>query len=215
MFEAFFSCFHKPQQATVHRSLYYSFARSTRTTLRKGCTQHHRIAIFLQFRANDTHDLTKRFLVQVQNHQITTFLRDRHARYNERVAPSTTRSQFYYNFARSTRTILRKRSSRTGKIVKLLQFRAIDTYDLTKGLLGQVKNRQITTVLRDRHVRSYERVDPRTAKSPNYYSLARSTRTILRKAGISASIFRTMAAPRSYYLSKVLSKVRKLSKKVK
>ena len=124
----------------------------------------------------------------------------------------------------------------------LLQFRAIDTYDLTKGLhpappdrnfttvsrdrhvrsygfIGQVKNRQITTVSRDRHVRSYERVHPagknrqittvsrdRHArsyervhpagkKSSNYYSFARSTRTILREGCISASIFRTMAAP--------------------
>ena len=88
----------------------------------------------------------------------------------------------------------------------LLQFRAIDTYDLTKGFIQQVQNRQITTVSRDRRVRSYERVARAGKKLSNYYSFARSTRTILRKGCISASIFRTMAAP-PYYLSKVLNKV--------
>ena len=182
----------------------------------------------------------------MQNRQITTVSRDRRARSYERVAPSTARSQFYYSFARSTRTILRKgsagtkssnyysfaRSTRTilrkgctqhRKIAILLQFRAIDTHDLTKGFAQQVQNRQITTVWRDRRVRSYERDAPAGKKSlnyysfarstrtilqkvaragkklSNYYSFARSTRTILRKGCISASIFRTMAAPPYYF----------------
>ena len=46
-----------------------------------------------------------------QNRDFTTVSRDRHVRSYERVAPSTARSQFYYSFARSTRTILRKGSS--------------------------------------------------------------------------------------------------------
>ena len=117
------------------------------------------MSILLQFRAIDTHNLTKGLLEQVTNRRITTVSCDRHVRSYERVAPSTARSQFYYSFARSTRTILRKgsstaparsqfyysfaRSTRTilrkgssgsGKIAILLQSRAIDTYDLTKGL---------------------------------------------------------------------------------
>ena len=65
------------------------------------------------------------------------------------------------NFAQISRKELKrhlKGSSSSGKITIILQFRAIDTYDLTKGLLQQVKSCQITTVSCDRHVRSYERV---------------------------------------------------------
>ena len=153
---------------------YYSFARSTRTILRNGSTRHRKILILLQFRAIDTHDLTKGLHPAPENLNFTTVSCDRHARSYERVAPSTARSQFYYSFARSTRTILRKGCTQHRKIavllqfraiddsrckiVKLLEFRTIDAYDLTKGLRQQVQNRQITTVSRDRHVGSYEKV---------------------------------------------------------
>ena len=63
----------------------------------------------------------------------------------------------------------------------LLQFRAIDAHDSTKGLLAQMKNREITTISRDRHARSYDWNAPRTGKFQFLYSFARSTRTILRK----------------------------------
>ena len=124
---------------------------------------------------------TKGFIRQVQNRQITTVSRDRRVRSYEKVAPSTARSQFYYSFARSTRTILRKGCTQHRKIAILPHFRAIDTYDLTKGLLGHRDNRNFTTVSRDRHARSYERVARAQAQSQFYYSFARSTRTILRK----------------------------------
>ena len=52
-----------------------------------------------------------------------------------RVAPTTTKLQFYHSFARLTRTSLRKGCSVNSKISILLQFRAIDTHDFTKGLL--------------------------------------------------------------------------------
>ena len=141
------------------------------------------------------YDLTKGFIGQVKNRQITTVSRDGHVRSYERVARAPARSQFYYSFARWTRTILRKGCSGSGKIAILLQFRAMDTYDLTKGLLGLRHDRNFTTVSRDGHVRSYERVARAPAGSQLYYSFARSTRTILREGCISASIFRTMAAP--------------------
>ena len=118
-----------------------------------------------------------------------------HAQFYERVTPSTARSQFYHSFVRSTRTILRKGRSVNSKMSILLQFRAIDTYDLTKEFIGLRQDRNFTTVSRDRHVRSYERVHRAPARSQFYYSFARSTRTILREGCISASIFRTMAAP--------------------
>ena len=115
------------------------------------------MSILLQFCAIDTYDLTKGLRPAPQNRNFTTVSCDRHARSYERVAPSTAKSQFYYSFVRSTRTILRKGCAQHRKIAILLQFRAIDTHDLTKGL------------------------HPAKPKSQFYYSFARSTRTILRK----------------------------------
>ena len=99
-----------------------------------GCTQHRQIAILLQFRAIDASNLTKGLHPAPQDRNFTTVSRDRHVRSYERVHPAPARSQFYYSFARSTRTILRKGCSGTGTIAILLQFRAIDTHDLTRGL---------------------------------------------------------------------------------
>ena len=144
--------------STAKSQFYYSFVRSIRTILRKGCTQHRKIAILPQFRAIDTHDLTKGFIEQRQDRNFTTVSRDRHARSYERVHRAKAKSQFYYSFVRSTRTILRKGSSGSGKIAILLQFRAIDTHDLTKGFIGLRQDRNFTTVSCDRHARSYERV---------------------------------------------------------
>ena len=125
-----------------------------------------------------------------QNLNFTTVSRDGHVRFYERVArtgakpsnyysfarstrtilrkvaPSTTRSQFYYSFARSTRTILRKGCSGRCKIIKLLQSRAIDTHDLTKGFIGHRQDVDFTKVSRDRHVPSYEKVAFPQAFSP-------------------------------------------------
>ena len=143
----------------------------------------------------NTHDLTKRFIEHPQDRNFTTVSGDQHARSYEKVHRAGTKSQFYYSFGRSTRTILRKGSSGTRKIAILLQFRAIDTHDLTKGFIGQVRNRNFTTVSGDQHARSYERVHRAPARSQFYYSFGRSTRTILREGCKSASIFRTMAAP--------------------
>ena len=113
---------------------YYSFGWSTRTILRKGSSGTREIAILLQFRAINTHDLTKGFIGQVRNRNFTTVSGDQHARSYERVHRAGKKSQFYYSFGRSTRTILRKGSSGTRKIAILLQFPPMDTHDLTRGL---------------------------------------------------------------------------------
>ena len=57
---------------TTKSQFHYSFARSTRTILRKGCAQHPRITILPQFRAIDTHDLTKKLCREQQNVDFTT-----------------------------------------------------------------------------------------------------------------------------------------------
>ena len=62
------------------------------------------------------------------------------------------------------------------------------------------ENRRFTTVSRDRHARSYERVARAPApKSTFYYSFARSTHTIPCKTQGFASIFRTRAALKKHY----------------
>ena len=177
---------HARSYERVHRAgkksqFYYSFGRSTRTILRKGSSGTRKIAILLQFRAIDTHDLTKRFIGQVRNHNFTTVSGDQHARSYEKVHRAPARSQFYYSFGRSTRTILRKGRTQHGKIAILLQFRVINTHDLTKGFIGHPQDRNFTTVSGDQHARSYERVHRAPARSQFYYSFGRSTRTILRK----------------------------------
>ena len=144
--------------STARSQFYHSFVRSTRTILRKGRSVNSKMSILLQFRAIDTYDLMKGFIGLRQDRNFTTVSRDRHVRSYERVHRAPTRSQFYYSFARSTRTILREGSSGSGKIAILLQFRAIDTHDLTRGFIGLRQDRNFTTVSRDRHARSYERV---------------------------------------------------------
>ena len=125
----------------------------------------------------NTHDLTKGFIGHPQDRNFTTVSGDQHARSYERVHradkyervhPAPAESQFYHSFGRSTRTILRKGRTQHGKIAILLQFRVINTHDLTKGFIGQVRNRNFTTVSGDQHARSYERVH-RAGKKSQFY----------------------------------------------
>ena len=90
---------------TAKSQYYYSFVRSTRTKPREGCSGHVKIAILLQFRAIDTHETTRGLIREQQNRNITTVSCDRHARNHERVAPHISKSQYFYSFVRSTRTI--------------------------------------------------------------------------------------------------------------
>ena len=125
-------------------------------------------------------------------------------------ARNTTRSSASSTSAStsSTRTSTSTSTTSASKMPILPQFRAIGTHDLTKGLHSAPQNRNFTTVSRDRRARSYERVHRAQTKSQFYHSFARSTRTILREGCISASIFRTMAAPPPpHYLTNYLSKV--------
>ena len=128
----------------------------------------------------------KGFIQQVQNRQITTVSCDRCVRSYERVAPSAAKSQFYYSFARSIRTILRKGSSSTNEIAILLQFRAIDTHDPTKGYYMQSTSPVYYSVLQSTtpapappRPAPAAPAPPVAAKCPFYSSFARSTCRIL------------------------------------
>ena len=147
---------------------------STRTVLRKGCTQHRHIAILPEF-SRDPHERSyENLALSATKSQFYHSFACRHARSYERVALTSSRSQFYHSFVRSTRTILRKgctdqiqiailpqfRAIDTHDLTNgctdqiqsaiLLQFRAIDTHDLTKWLIGHRQDRHFTTVSRDR-----------------------------------------------------------------
>ena len=130
-----------------------STSSTSTSTSSTSTTSASKMPILPQFRAIGTHDLTKGLHSAPQNRNFTTVSCDRHARSYERVALSTAKSQFYYSFVRSTRSILRK----------------------------GCQNRNFTTVSCNRHARSHERVHPAQTKSQFYHSFARSTRTILRK----------------------------------
>ena len=88
--------------STTRSQFYYSFARSTRTILRKGILRAPaRFRFYYSFPRS-----TRRIVCRGAAQKI----------------------QFYYSFARSTRTKVHRKKS------NLLQFRAIDRHDLTKGL---------------------------------------------------------------------------------
>ena len=161
---------------------YYSSTSTTKTST--STTSGSKMSILLQFRAIDTQDLMKGFIQQIQNRQITTVSCDRCVRSYERVAPSTAKAQFYHSFARSIRTILRKGSSSTNEIAILLQFRAIDTHDPTKGyykVLVQYYSVLQSTTPAPAPPRPAPAAPapPVAAKFPFYSSFARSTRRIL------------------------------------
>ena len=73
--------------------------------------QHQRQRQHQQHQDEHQHQQHQRHHQHRQNRNFTTVSGARHARSYERVALSMARSQFYYSFGRSTRTILRKGSS--------------------------------------------------------------------------------------------------------
>ena len=80
----------------------------------------------------------------------------------------------------STSTSSTSASTTSASKMPILPARSARTI-LRKCCTQHRKNRNSTTVSRDRHAGSYERVALSTAKSQFYYSFVRSTRSILRK----------------------------------
>ena len=101
-----------------------------------------------------------------QNVNSSAVLCDRHVQSYERVPPSTAKIAILLQFrAIDTNDSTKGFTSSSGKIVILLQFRKIDAHDLTKGFIQLRQDRNFTTVSCDRHARSYERVHPAPARS--------------------------------------------------
>ena len=82
---------------------------------------------------------------------------------------------FYYSFGRSTPRFYREGSPRANEICVSLQFWAIDTTFLPRGLTERKWNLRFATVLGDRHHVFTERVDREKMKFAFRYSFGRST----------------------------------------
>ena len=126
-------------QAGAKSSNYYSCVRSTRTILRKGCTQHQNSQFYYSF-GRSTRTILRKGCSANSNMLILLQIRAIDTK-GSQSAPQE--CQFYYSFGRSTRTILRK------------------------GCSANSVNVDFTTVSRDRHARSYESVAfPRAFSGP-------------------------------------------------
>ena len=83
--------------------------------------------------------------------------------------------RFYYSFGRSTPRFYREGSPRAHEICVSLQFWAIDTTFLPRGLTARKWNLRFATVLGDRHHVFTERVGREKMKFAFRYSFGRST----------------------------------------
>ena len=83
--------------------------------------------------------------------------------------------RFYYSFGRSTPRFYREGWPRANEICVSLQFWAIDTTFLPRGLTARKWNLRFATVLGDRHHVFTERVDREQMKFAFRYSFGRST----------------------------------------
>ena len=83
--------------------------------------------------------------------------------------------RFYYSFGRSTPRFYREGCPTANEICVSLQFWAIDTTFLPRGLPDGNQNVRFTTVLSDRHHVCSERVDREKMKFAFRYSFGRST----------------------------------------
>ena len=107
--------------------------------------------------------------------RFTTVLDDRHHVFTERVARRQMKFAFRYSFGRSTPRFYREGWPRENEIRVSLQFWAIDTTFLPRGLTARKWNLRFATVLGDRHHVFTERVDREKMKFAFRYSFERST----------------------------------------
>ena len=105
----------------------------------------------------------------------TTVLDDRHHVFTERVARRQMKFAFRYSFGRSTPRFYREGWPLENEICVSLQFWAIDTTFLARGLTARKWNLRFATVLCDRHHVFSERVDGEQMKFAFRYSFGRST----------------------------------------
>ena len=99
----------------------------------------------------DWHDVFSERVARRQwNLRLTTVLGDRHHVFDERVATSKCKFASRYSFGRSTPRFWREGCATANEICVSLQFWAIDTTFLTRGLRASKWNLRFATVLGDR-----------------------------------------------------------------
>ena len=138
---------------------YYSFGRSTPRFWGEGCATANEICVSLQFWAIDTTFLTRGLRDGKWNLRFATVLGDRQHVFSERVDREQMKFAFRYSFGRSTPRFWREGCATANKICVSLQFWAIDSTFLAKGLTASKWNLRFATVLGDRQRVFSERVD--------------------------------------------------------
>ena len=125
-----------PLRAHKNVRFYYSFGRSTPRFLREGWPAENELCVSLQFWAIDTTFLARGLTESKWNLRFATVLGDRHHVFIERVARRQMKFAFRYSFGRSTPRFDREGWPRANEICVSLQFWAIDTTFLARGLLS-------------------------------------------------------------------------------
>ena len=129
------------------------------STVNRPASRTQKCNVLLQFWAIDTTFLARGFTASKWNLRFATVLGDRHHVFTERVARRQMKFAFRYSFGRSTPRFYRDGCPTANEICVSLQFRAIDTTFLPRGLTESKWNLRFATVLGDRHHVFSERVD--------------------------------------------------------
>ena len=128
------------------------------STVNRPASRTQKCEVLLQFWAIDTTFLPRGLIGRKWNLRFATVLGDRHHVFIERVARRQMKFAFRYSFGRSTARFLREGWPAENEICVSLQFWAIDTTFLARGLTARKWNLRFATVLGDRRRVFSERV---------------------------------------------------------
>ena len=145
------------------------------STVNRPASRTQKCEVLLQFWAIDTTFLLRGLPDGKWNLRFATFLGDRHHVFSERVDREQMKFAFRYSFGRSTPRFYREGWPLENEICVSLQFWAIDTTFLPRGLPDGKWNLRFATVLADRHHVFTERVHREQMKFAFRYSFGRST----------------------------------------
>ena len=145
------------------------------STVNRPASRTQKCNVLLQFWAIDTTFLPRGLTASKWNLRFATVLGDRHHVFTERVDREQVKFAFRYSFGRSTPRFYREGWPRENEICVSLQFWAIDTTFLLRGLPDGKWNSRFPTVLGDRHHVFTERVARQQMKFAFRDSFGRST----------------------------------------
>ena len=173
-------CLALQRRAFPNFKMYVSLQRRAQkcmnlSTVNRPASRAQKCNVLLQFWAIDTTFLARGFTASKWNLRFATVLGDRHHVFTERVARRQLKFAFRYSFGRSTPRFYWEGCPTAIEICVSLQFWAIDTTFLVRGLPDGNWNLRFATVLNDRHHVFTERVARRQLKFAFRYSFWRST----------------------------------------